>query len=171
MIHDVVMVIFGIGGVGGNDDGPDRHHRKIGDSPFRPVLGRDQNPVAGLDAAFNQNARKSPYLIGDASPADAAPFAVNLADKQVPVTTGIHIRKEGSGEVGCLDVMFSGRPLVLCHALPILAPAASARSLSCKNLNGIPRRCNGEWHQRARGRTIQEKSAPCWRPEVLPWRD
>ena len=127
MIHDVVMVIFGIGGVGGNDDGPDRHDRKVGNSPFRPILGRDKNALAGLDAAINQNTRKPLDLIGNTPPADAAPFAVSLADQQVPVTTGFNICKEGSGKVSRLDVMFSCRPLVLCHALPILAPGIPAR--------------------------------------------
>ena len=127
VIHDVVVVILGIGGVGGNDDGPDRHYRKIGDSPFRAVFRRYQNTVAGLDAALHQNVRKPSDLIGHMAPADAAPFAVDLADQQVAVTSGVHICKEGGRKVCRLDVVCSGWPVFFCHALPILASGTKAR--------------------------------------------
>ena len=115
VIHDEMMVILGVGGVGRHDNGADRHDGKIGDRPFWPVFSRYHHPVAGLDTAIHQHGRKAAHIVGDGQPAVTTPLGIDLFEKQFAVATIFDIGKESCRQIGIFDVMRPGRPVVFAH--------------------------------------------------------
>ncbi len=93
------MVVGRVGGVARHRDGAGGEDAELGHQPFRPVLGDQHDPVAGMDAERAQRAGEPQHVVARLRPGDGGPAAVIVARMQEGVARiGFRLRQEHGHE-------------------------------------------------------------------------
>ena len=82
VVEQIGVVLGGVGRVRRHRDAAGRHDREIGDRPLRPVLGDQQDAIAGRDALGAKGACQDPRLVRDPLPRPGLVGPATLGPKE-----------------------------------------------------------------------------------------
>ncbi len=82
VVEDMLVIAFGVRGVGGHGDAPRRHDGEIGDAEFGPVFADEDDAVALLQPQRAQIMRERGDLVRNLPPAQRLPRAVGLVPEK-----------------------------------------------------------------------------------------
>jgi len=113
------VVAQGVGDIGGHADAAGRHDGQIGDGPFRPVLGHQHHPVAGLETQRPEPGGQRQDARLGLGPGQRVPRSPGLVAQERPFRELCRLFEEHGGQAGLRrEVDFHASKLPLVPALP-----------------------------------------------------
>ena len=82
VMHDMLMVALGIGGVSRHCHATRRHDAQIGNAPFRTVFGNQHDPITLFQPHCDQRFGETGNLSRGFGPADRMPLATRFCPKE-----------------------------------------------------------------------------------------